>query len=61
MALEQRSGPICCIRCDEEQQPDKLRRFVTCKECGNKRCPKASDHRLKCTASNEPNQPGSYY
>ena len=34
-------------------------RFVVCPECGNKRCPKANDHRNACTNSNEPGQPGS--
>lgn len=32
-----------------------------CPTCGNKRCPHATDHRLACTASNAPNQPGSQY
>lgn len=36
-------------------------RFVACPECGNKRCPKANDHRNACTGSNEPGQPGSAY
>lgn len=36
-------------------------RMILCPECGNKRCPKASDHRLDCTGSNEPGQPGSIY
>lgn len=35
--------------------------MVVCPTCGNKRCPKASDHRLACTASNEPGQKGSIY
>ena len=56
-----RTGPICCMRCEDEQQPGKFRRFVVCKECGNKRCPKATDHRLTCTRSNERGQPGSAY
>lgn len=56
-----RSGPVCCMRCDDEQQPNKFRRFVVCQECGNKRCPKATDHRFACTHSNEPGQPGSRY
>lgn len=30
-------------------------------ECGNKRCPKATDHTLGCTRSNEPGQEGSIY
>lgn len=37
------------------------RRIILCQECGNKRCPKASDHDLKCTGSNDPGQPGSLY
>ena len=36
-------------------------RMITCPECGNKRCPKASDHTLDCTGSNEMGQPGSVY
>jgi hypothetical protein len=35
--------------------------MIVCLQCGNKRCPHASDHRLKCTESNEPGQPGSTY
>lgn len=35
--------------------------MVLCPECGNKRCPRASNHILMCTGSNEPNQPGSIY
>lgn len=34
-------------------------RFVVCPDCGNKRCPKAHNHSLACTNSNEPGQPGS--
>lgn len=34
-------------------------RFVVCPECGNKRCPRAHNHDLACTSSNEPGQPGS--
>jgi len=57
----QRTGPICCNRCEEEQQPGKFRRFVVCSVCGNKRCPKANDHRLECTGSNNSGQKGSAY
>jgi len=32
--------------------------FVVCPFCGNKRCPKASNHRYKCTNSNETGQIG---
>ena len=42
-------------------QPLSAVQMILCGECGNKRCPKASDHRLKCTHSNEPNQEGSVY
>lgn len=36
-------------------------RFVMCPDCGNKRCPRANDHRNACTGSNEPGQGGSAY
>lgn len=35
--------------------------MVVCSDCGNKRCPKASNHELACTDSNDPGQPGSIY
>lgn len=35
--------------------------MIVCSECGNKRCPKATDHKLKCTGSNDPGQEGSVY
>jgi len=35
--------------------------MILCPTCGNKRCPKAGDHNLACTGSNEPGQPGSAY
>ncbi|UWC45378.1 hypothetical protein [Klebsiella aerogenes] len=36
-------------------------RFVVCPDCGNKRCPRANDHRNSCTWSNVPGQEGSAY
>jgi Zn finger protein HypA/HybF involved in hydrogenase expression len=36
-------------------------RMILCPKCGNKRCPKASNHELECTGSNEPGQEGSVY
>ena len=36
-------------------------RMVLCATCGNKRCPRATDHRNVCTNSNKPGQPGSSY
>jgi len=59
--------PACdCHRCVSERPANGLRgimycRMITCPDCGNKRCPKASDHRLHCTNSNEPGQKGSVY
>jgi hypothetical protein len=36
-------------------------RMILCAVCGNKRCPKATNHLNECTGSNEPNQKGSAY
>nr|WP_309145936.1 hypothetical protein [Klebsiella variicola] len=36
-------------------------RFVVCPDCGNKRCPRANDHRNACTGGNEPGQEGIAY
>ena len=41
--------------------PLTMSTFIVCPDCGNKRCPKATDHTLACTGSNEPGQPGSRY
>lgn len=35
--------------------------MIVCPDCGNKRCPKSTDHRLGCTKSNDPGQLGSRY
>lgn len=55
-----------CWRCHEEVTVDDILARIqapmfVCSDCGNKRCPKATDHRLGCTASNEPGQAGSAY
>jgi hypothetical protein len=56
-----------CHRCIKENNlrdgafPLSSTKMVLCHECGNKRCPKASDHRLACTGSNESGQAGSIY
>lgn len=34
-------------------------RLALCPTCGNKRCPRAHNHALACTNSNDPGQPGS--
>jgi hypothetical protein len=36
-------------------------RMVVCETCGNKRCPKATNHLNECTGSNEPGQKGSSF
>lgn len=41
--------------------PFAMSRMIVCPQCGNKRCPKATDHALECTQSNEPGQAGSIY
>jgi len=55
-----------CYNClkevkDHNRWPITMSTFIVCPICGNKRCPKATDHNLACTNSNEPNQPGSRY
>ena len=39
----------------------KFAYMVLCPICGNKRCPKASNHELGCTDSNNTGQTGSIY
>ncbi|HCU2220421.1 TPA: hypothetical protein ACQZLN_000322 [Klebsiella pneumoniae] len=52
--------PDCwCLTCRSVTLNDM--RFVVCPDCGNKRCPRANDHRNACTGSNEPGQEGSAY
>jgi hypothetical protein len=52
-------GPAaCCLKCLGDRPRTTL---MVCPACGNKRCPKASDHELACTGSNEPGQPGSVF
>lgn len=51
----------CCHRCHRETGGERLERMIVCSTCGNKRCPKATDHRNQCTNRNEPGQPGSVY
>lgn len=55
--------PQCwCLTCKPMRIDDpSSMRMALCPTCGNKRCPKANDHRNECTGSNEPGQPGSAY
>ncbi len=62
-AFDQACG---CYRCmglkyDERGNPLTMSTFIVCPDCGNKRCPKSTDHTLACTNSNEPGQSGSRY
>lgn len=53
---------ICCHKCElSKTLSERFSGMLCCNDCGNKRCPKATDHSLKCTKSNEPGQPGSIY
>jgi hypothetical protein len=55
-----------CITCargklTESGYPWTMAKMFLCPTCGNKRCPKATDHNLACTGSNDLGQPGSVY
>lgn len=56
-----------CHTCNIKKYPDiwerheKIWWMICCKVCGNKRCPKATDHNFECNNSNEPGQKGSIY
>jgi hypothetical protein len=58
-------GRCDCWRCERDRADLRERfiamRMILCPTCGNKRCPKANDHRNECTGSNEPGQKGSAY
>jgi hypothetical protein len=51
----------CLVGVIENHMPVTSQRMIVCSDCGNKRCPKASNHRHKCTGSNEVGQYGSIY
>ncbi len=56
-AIPAQSGSTCwCATCRPITMADM--RMVLCPACGNKRCPRAADHRHACTNSNEPGQIG---
>jgi hypothetical protein len=48
-----------CYNCSDFAR--RMSVMITCPECGNKRCPKATHHIHACTKSNAPGQPGSRY
>jgi hypothetical protein len=61
-----KAAPKCwCYACNKDRMEDGfpyvMTRMIVCPSCGNKRCPRATDHNLACTDSNAPGQPGSRY
>ena len=52
---------FCCHACFKASGAMYMTQMIVCPNCGNKRCPKASDHDLECTGSNDPGQPGSVF
>lgn len=64
------SGTCWCFQCDQDGLTNfpllsalfsARQRMNLCPQCGNKRCPRATNHRNDCTGSNEPGQDGSLY
>ncbi len=53
------SNAPCCYDCATAVQRTTM--MILCPECGNKRCPRATNHKHLCTGSNEPGQMGSRY
>lgn len=64
-ALAESEQNCWCHKCNEGKTvngvPFSMTRMILCPDCGNKRCPHASDHRLACTNSNDSGQLGSVY
>lgn len=55
-----------CYNCNKDKKdgfgfPRVMTRMIVCPNCGNKRCPHATDHSYECSGSNEPGQQGSRY
>jgi hypothetical protein len=46
-----------CEKCRSEALA-MAKYMIVCKDCGNKRCPQALDHRYKCSKSNDVGQVG---
>lgn len=55
-----KEGKCGCHSCIEGRGEHAIQ-MVVCTVCGNKRCPKATDHNNECTNSNESGQKGSCY
>lgn len=63
-------GRVCwCLTCQEDDVTTYVQttgRFASvsmaaCPQCTHSRCPRATQHDLACTGSDEPGQPGSAY
>jgi hypothetical protein len=54
-------APCWCHKCNKPDPLSFSTRMILCPTCGNKRCPRASDHDLACTGSNASGQPGSVH
>lgn len=52
----EQAEPQCRCRACLALLAEPVVEFTVCPQCGNKRCPKADDHRNACTGSNEPGQ-----
>ncbi len=55
----------CCEACRKQVMEGSTEfflhiRMIVCPNCGNKRCPKATDHRHKCTRSNAVGQTAEF-
>ena len=59
--VERKPMKCHCHTCRPIDPRDPESVYMRLCSCGNKRCPKATDHRNECTNSNEPNQSGSIY
>ena len=57
MEKKRKAHDCTCRKCNKPS-PFGWAVFTACEVCGNKRCPKADDHNMKCTNSNELNQIG---
>jgi hypothetical protein len=56
------NDPYCCYQCFVDSGISFMfRRMFLCPICGNKRCPKATNHLQECTNSNDTDQMGSIY
>jgi len=59
------SDQCWCWQCNQNRRvngiPYSMTRMILCPDCGNKRCPRATDHREVCSGSNDLDQLGSVY